>query len=184
MAAPVIKKADSAEADAELVSRALVGDETAHAALYRRHAPRLAALVYRVLGRDEDLDDIIQETFVEAFRQLGSVADPTRLSAYLATIAVRRIHRRLAWKYRVRGLATRLFGIAPQVSDPRACEGVHELYRALQHVPAKQRIAWVLHRVEGHTLPEVSGLCDISLATVKRWVAVADAKLEVLDATP
>ncbi len=172
------RKDNPQEPDASLIERALAGDESAFSRLYKRHARGVAGLVYRTLGQDADVDDIVQETFVEGLRQLGTLADRTKLKPYLTTIAVRRIHARMAWRYRVRGLAARLFGVAPRVSDPEAREPVHALYRALARAPARQRTAWTLHRVEGMTLPEAGEHCGVSLATVKRWIVAVDAILE------
>jgi RNA polymerase sigma-70 factor, ECF subfamily len=177
------RKDDLSEPDAVLIERALAGDEAAFSGLYKRHAHGVAGLVYRSLGRDSDVDDIVQETFVEGLRQLGALSDRTKLRSYLTTIAIRRIHARLAWRYRIQGLAARLFGVAPRVSDPEAREPVHALYRALARAPAKQRTAWTLHRVEGMTLPEAGEHCGVSLATVKRWIVAVDAIVERSDET-
>lgn len=183
MAQPARRKDDVSEPDAVLVERAIAGDEGASTALYKRHAPGIAALVYRTLGRDADLDDIVQETFIEGLRQLGTLTERSKIRSYLTTIAVRRIHARLAWRYRVRGLAARLFGVAPAVSDPEVREPVHALYRALSLAPPRQRIAWTLHHVEGMTLPEAAERCCISLATIKRWIVAVDAIVEGYHAT-
>jgi RNA polymerase sigma-70 factor (ECF subfamily) len=177
------KPESTPEAEAELVRRAIDGEEAAVSLLYRRHAAYIAGLVYRTLGDDGDLDDIVQETFVEGLRQLHTVADRSKVRAFLVTIAIRRIHRRLSWRYRVKQLVGRLLPIAPTVSDPAMREEVSELYRVLGGVHPKYRVAWVLHRVEGFTLPEAAERCGASLATVKRWIAQVDAKVEDRDAS-
>jgi len=79
-------------------------------------------------------------------------------------------------------MAAKLFDVAPRVSDPAQQQEVHALYRALEQVPPKHRVAWTLHRVEGFTLPEVADQCEASLATVKRWVAKVDEQVEVYHA--
>lgn len=167
------------ETDEELVTRVITGDERAAAAVYRRHASYIAGVVYRILGQDADLDDVVQETFVEGLRCLPGLQDRSRLRAFLVTIAVRRVQRRIGWKTRWRALVSRLGVVAPQVSDPAHREVVHALYQRLARVPAKHRVAWILHRVEGFTLPEVAAHCGASLATVKRWIAEVDAQQEV-----
>jgi RNA polymerase sigma-70 factor (ECF subfamily) len=170
--------ADGRDPDEALIARALAGDQTAFSHLFQRHSASVAGFVYRLLGKDLDLDDIVQETFVDAFRQLGKVSDRSKLRSYLLTIAVRRVHARLAWSYRIRHLKERLFATSPTVSDPKDREPVHDLYRMLLDANPRQRIAWVLHRVEGCTLPEVAASCDVSLATAKRWVGSVDEHLE------
>lgn len=171
------------EPEAELVRRAIDGEEAALSLLYRRHAAYIGGLVYRTLGDDGDLDDIVQETFVEGLRQLHTLTDRAKVRPFLVTIAIRRIHRRLSWRYRVKHLVGRLLPIAATVSDPAIREEVSELYRTLGGVHPKHRVAWVLHRVEGFTFPEAAERCGASLATVKRWIAQVDARVEGRDAS-
>jgi RNA polymerase sigma-70 factor (ECF subfamily) len=173
---------DGGAQDAALVERGAAGDQHALTALYNRHAAHVAGVVYRVLGKDGDLDDIVQETFVEGLRQLRSLREPSKIRSFLVTIAVRRIHARLSFRYRMRALASELFGQSPQVSDPAIAEDVRALYAVLQRVAPRHRIVWVLHRVEGYTLPEVAEQSSASLATVKRWISEVDERVEADDA--
>ena len=87
---------------------------------------------------------------------------------------LRRIARRRRWQWLL-GAAEE---VLPTASDPRMRQRVHELYDALHTVPPKLRIPWILHVIEGETLPDVSRLCDISLATAKRRIAEAGARVE------
>jgi RNA polymerase sigma-70 factor (ECF subfamily) len=164
--------------DATLVARILDGDEEAFKLLYLRHARYVAGVVYRLLGVDEALDDMVQETFIEASDGIGKVREPAKIRSWLATIAVRRVKRYLAKKIRRRELRHEVARVEPRTTDPRDREAVRGLYRALDTIPVKQRIPWLLHHVEGHTLPEVAGLCGVSLATVKRRIARAASLLE------
>jgi RNA polymerase sigma-70 factor (ECF subfamily) len=172
----------SAPSDTSLIEAALRGEEQAYSTLYRRHASHIAGVVARILGGDADLDDIVQDTFVLAFRQLDRVTDPTRMRSFLITIAVRRVHARLSLRYRARDLVAQLLGVASRVSDPAVDEPAREVGRLLGSVALRHRIVWVLHRVEGYTLPEVAEQSGASLASVKRWIAAVDGKIEVLDA--
>jgi RNA polymerase sigma-70 factor, ECF subfamily len=182
MAVQLVRPPTSATDDVGLVAQAVAGDEHAITALYKRHASHVAGLVYRMLGSDADLDDIVQETFVDGLRGLSSVKEPEKVRSFFVTIAVRKVHGRLSLRYRMKALAQSLFGVAPQVSDPGARAEVHALYDALAKVAPKKRIVWILHRVEGHTLPEVAEQSEISLATVKRWIAEVDEAVEAVDA--
>src|SRR5690242_16827280 len=103
---------DPASLEAALVERACARDEQAIAALYQRHAAYVARVVHRILGRDADLDVIVQETFVEGLRQLLALKDPAKLRSFLVTIAVRRIHARFTWRRRMRDLAAQLFHVS------------------------------------------------------------------------
>lgn len=175
------RAADPASPDSALVERAALGEEPALTALYQRHAAYVARVVHRILGRDADLDDIVQETFVEGLRQLPTLKDPAKLRPFLVTIAIRRVHARFSLRRRMRLLAAQLFRLGPVASDPAGGDRVHALYQLLDRVPPKHRIAWVLHRIEEHTLPEVAEQTGASLATVKRWIAQVDERVEAHD---
>ena len=54
---------------------------------------------------------------------------------------------------------------------------IAQVYRALDRVPIRDRVAWVLRNVEGESLQQVAELCGCSLATAKRRIARAHAKI-------
>lgn len=164
-------------ADSLLWERLRAGDDEAFTAFYLRHARYIAGVVYRLVGQDEMLDDMVQETFVDAARAIGKLSDPARVRPWLATIAVRHVHRYLGRRGRARVNAEQLAQAAPPSSDPEGRERIVALYRALDDVDPELRVPWVLHHVEGHTLPEVAELCDTSLATIKRRIARAEERL-------
>jgi RNA polymerase sigma-70 factor, ECF subfamily len=169
---------EDAAGDAVLVADAALGSDRAFAALYRRHARYVAGVVYRILGSDAELDDVVQETFCDASNALGSLKDPAGLRAWLARIAVRRIHKRLAKRRRWRWFVGQAEHMIPTVSDPAMRQAVDALYEALDDLPPKLRIPWTLHTLEGETLPDVASACEISLATAKRRIAQAAERIE------
>lgn len=158
--------------EATLVERAQAGDQSAWVALYRIHSPRVARVAYRLLGSDGDLDDVVQDTFVEGFRGLRRLDDPSKLGAFLVTIAARRVRRTFTARYRLRAIVGLVVGHG-QVKSPRrggAPEQIADIAAVLRKVDPRHRLAWILNRVEGFPLSEVAEHCDISLATAKRWV--------------
>ncbi len=164
--------------DATLVEQARRGDERAFTALYRRHARWCAGIVYRLTGRDSEIDDVLQEAFTDAAVSLDALRDPEGFRAWLARIVIHRVHKRMSKRRRFRFLTRAVEVVAPRVSDPDDRRRVEELYGALEALAPDLRIPWVLHHVEGETLPEVAKMCDVSLATVKRRIADAEARLQ------
>ncbi len=73
----------------ELVRRCKEGSEAAYAVLVRLHQPRLYALAYRLLLDREGAEDVVQETFIAAFRQMERFEPRPSLAAWLTTIALR-----------------------------------------------------------------------------------------------
>ena len=81
--------------DGELVRRARAGDAGAFSLLVERHFPSARALAARLCAHRDDVDDIVQEAFLQAFTGLGRLRDPDRFGAWLAGI-VRNISRAAA----------------------------------------------------------------------------------------
>lgn len=146
--------------------------------VYAKHARYVAGVVHRLMGDDGELDDIVQETFVDAIDGLARLHDPGAVRAWLVTVAVRRTRRVLARRRRRAMFAFWAADFGPRASDPRDRQAVDELYDALSKVPEDLRIPWVLHRVEHLSLPETAQVCEVSLATVKRRIAEAEDRLE------
>ena len=156
--------------------------ETPLGALYRTESRYVAHLALKVLGRDLDVDDVVQDVFVAAASSLARVKEPGALHAWLGTVTVRLARRRL---FARRLLA--LFGLDPQpeygeLADPQAGPDerlqVARLYRALDTLPGKDRVAWTLRHVQGEPLDEVARLTECSLATAKRRIAAAEGALQ------
>ncbi len=150
-------------------------------AAWRAHSPYVARLALHVLGRDVDVDDVVQDVFVAAASAAGRLRDPNALRAWLATVTVRLARKRL----RTRRLLS-LFALDPEPdygeltardADPELRLHVKRLYQALDLLPAKDRIAWTLRHVEGEQLDDVARLCACSLATAKRRIAAAEVAL-------
>ncbi len=151
---------------------------SAQRVLYDKHSRYIAGVVYRVMGNDADLEDIVQETFIAAFEGIEQVEDPSAIRSWLVTIAVRRCRRVLAQRRRRRFFFFSIADVVPQSSDPREREPIDDLAEAVHQLPSELRIPWVLARVEQVALAETARICEISLATVKRRIADADARIE------
>jgi RNA polymerase sigma-70 factor (ECF subfamily) len=170
-----------APSDRELVERCLGGDRWAEEALYRKHVHRVSAVVARMLRHGPDVEDVVQDTFVQALGRLASLRDPAKLERWLITLAVNRVKKRFRRRKlrRLLGLE-RSFddeGLALQAKATCSQEARAELMlldRALDRLPSAERICWVLRRVEDYPMAEVVALAGCSLATAKRRIARAD----------
>lgn len=146
--------------------------------LVRLHSPYVAGLAYRLLGRDAEVDDVVQEVFVALLRFHASVRDPGALRGWLATTTARLCQRRM------RSLASLVrrwysseddeagMALAPGASaeDHLALARVH---RALASVAPSARVAWILRYVEQEQMADVARIVGCSLTTAKRRVEVA-----------
>jgi len=150
--------------------------------LFRRYSPYVATIAMRLLGRDEEIDDVVQDVFLAAFRGLGALTDPNATKGWLATVTVRTVRRRLRAR-RLRGLlrleTTRGYeDVAAPGASPEERALLARVYRVLDGVPANHRIAWTLRHVEGESLENVAEMCGCSLATAKRWITSTHAVVE------
>lgn len=151
-------------------------------AVFRRYSPYVAAVAHRLLGRDAEVDDTVQEVFLVAVRGLSRVRDPLAVKSWLARIAVRVSRRRLQMR-RLKNLLgmdgpAAYEAIADQRASPEQRALLQRVYRVLDALPADQRIAWTLRHIEGEQLESVAALAGCSLATAKRRIAAAAQTLE------
>ena len=166
--------------DAELIERLARGDQWAKEALYRRYVKLVWTTALHMVGNRTDAQDVVQDTFVEALRDLRTLRRHAALRPWLMRICVHQAHRR----FRRRKLLRRL-GLDRSIDDApleslldggATAEQQLELRavdRALQSASAGERFAWILRYVDGHTLEEVANACGCSLATAKRRLSEA-----------
>jgi RNA polymerase sigma-70 factor (ECF subfamily) len=143
------------------------------------------AMAFRLMGHEE-VEDLVQDSFVQALTSLHRLEDPARFSSWLGSIVVRTAHKKLR-RRRVRrriGItATEPIDLDRLVSDdapPDVVADVHAIYRLVDRLPDEQRIALILRRVQGMTQKEVAEAMGLSVATVKRRLAAAEAALAEL----
>jgi len=146
-----------------------------------RHAAYVAGLVGRVIGRNHEVPDVVQDVFLIAHRRLSGVRDPGAVRAWLGRIAVREASRRLRWR-RLRLFLQPARSIEPDLvaadgADAELRPLVALLYASLDRLPARERVPWVLRYLLGEPLDTVAELAGCSIATVKRRIAAAERML-------
>jgi RNA polymerase sigma-70 factor (ECF subfamily) len=154
------------------------GDPVDFDQVFREYAAYVAAIGLKIMGRDDDLDDLVQEVFIEAHRGLRRLREPGALKSWLARIMVRRTIRKLR---RTRVLM--LFGLEPpsayaEIADASASPDeraqVALAYRSLE----AERVVWVLRHIEGESLDDIAQMCACSKSTVQRRLRLAQKTLE------
>lgn len=168
--AEVVKLVGKELSNSEIVDGVLNRDTQAAAALYDRFAGHINRLVWRLLGGDEEHDDVVQQVFVSALTSMGKLKDPQALGGWLVGIAVNTVRRELRNRK-----ARRIFRLVPGTSelphetlDPDRQLLTPRFYTVVSRLRAADRIVFILRFLEGYTLGECAAACRCSLATVKR----------------
>ena len=169
---------------ADLVRALVDGAPEAPAELFDRYAQHLQRVLSSVLGPDPELADLLHDVFAEALRCIHRLQDGGRLKAWLTAIAVHTargmIRRRVRRRWVRCGAAEEVplppsHGVAPETR-----QAVRGAYRVLDRLPANLRLAFALRHIEGMRLVEVAQACNVSLATIKRRLARAEARFVAL----
>jgi RNA polymerase sigma-70 factor (ECF subfamily) len=149
--------------------------------VFRQYAPYVSRIGMRILGRAEDVDDLIQDVFLEAHRGLKALRAPAAIRSWLATVAVRLARRKLH-RRRLRTVLrledAPIYEVADASATPEERALLNSVYRLLDALPVNQRLAWTLRYVEGETLERVAELSGCSLAAAKRRIRAARETLD------
>lgn len=167
------------ESDAELVDALKRGDSGAPGRLYDRHAVSVQGMVYRLIGRDAELDDIVQEVFIYALYSIDKLREPAALKGWLLGVAVGKVRSHLRRRFRRRWLSFLPHEELPEPAAPSPepqADLARDVCGILDHLPADERIALVVHRIEGLPLHEAAKACSMSLSTFKRRLAKGEAR--------
>jgi RNA polymerase sigma-70 factor (ECF subfamily) len=170
------------EDEAALIAACVRGDRVAERALFRREYPRVNATVFRILGSTRDTDDLVQETFVAAFRALPRFRGDSKLSTWIDRIAVRVVFQHIAARRRV----PVPLEVVPEIEDRAAAlddraharEGVRRLYATLERLKPEARTAFALHAIDGRSIAEVAMLTETTAIAAKLRIWRARRELE------
>jgi RNA polymerase sigma factor (sigma-70 family) len=148
-------------ADDRLLVAVSAGDEAAFLGLYRRHTPRLFAVVMRMLGRRSDAEDAVQEAWLRAVRGLSGFRRDSSFPTWLTGIGIRCaleiIRKRLPADT----------NDPPEIGAAAAPDLAIDLERAIAELPDGYRVVLVLHDIEGFTHQEIAELLEVEPGTSK-----------------
>jgi RNA polymerase sigma-70 factor (ECF subfamily) len=177
---------DASDAD-DVVRRAAAGEPEAFRTLFVRHKSDVARLVYRMLNAPADLEDVVQEVFVQVFRSLKDFRGQAKFSTWLhrVTVNVVLMHRRSARSRPV--LAEELPGelVADEHQtlpdeDVDRRERMRAFQRLLGKLADKKRVVFVLHELEGMSPAEIADVVGAPVLTVRTRLFYARRELEAM----
>ena len=182
------------ESDAAAVARARGGDSEAFRQLVERHSRSVYKVAFRITGRAEDAEDVVQETFLKAFKQLDRFEERASFGTW--------VHR-IAWNCSVDLLRARpkreqaeeaetleQMGSSAVATDAGVGTASPErlmastqlgerVKAAMSRLSALERAAFVMRHYEGRTIEEISRALDIRENAAKHSVFRAVRKMRV-----
>jgi RNA polymerase sigma-70 factor, ECF subfamily len=170
-----------------LIASAAGGDTSAFRQIYERHRQDVARLVYRMIGPRSDLEDVIQEVFVQVYKSLKDFRGQSKFTTWLhrVTVNVVLMHRRAARSRPVFAEdppsdgAARSDDIAPD-EDVERRERMRAFGRLLERLADKKRIVFVLHELEGIPPGEIAKIVGAPVLTVRTRLFYARREIEVM----
>lgn len=158
----------AADADGErsLVRACAAGSPGAFEEIIRRHQPRVARLVRRLLGWPEDVEDVVQEVFMTVLARIGRFRVQSSLSTWITSIAINRcrsLRRRMGvrWRAMKQLRTTRLAAVAGADAAAIAEERRQRVRAAVGSLPAADRELIVLHHLEEMSVDAVAQVLGI-----------------------
>lgn len=164
-------------------------EDWAIAEAWRRFAPMVLVAAERALGSSSEAEDLAQEVFYRVFRLAKTLREPDRLRSFIYSVTVRTLksqlrHRRLRAWLSFQSPET-LFDPRYVTLDIESRDLLRSFYVLLDRLSTRDRLVFVLRRVECMTVEEIAEALDISISTVKRSMAHASARLSRwVDADP
>src|SRR6478672_1514189 len=178
--------------DLAAVSRARSGDADAFRDLVQRHSQTIFRVAYRMTGNEHDADDVVQETFLRAYKQLGRFESRANFGTWVHRIAVNcsidliRARPRREASHDVADLevmnAPPVTSRAVEASPERlmlSAEVQERITSAMTSLSQMERAAFVLRHFEGHSIEEISRTLGLKVNAAKHSIFRAVKKMRV-----
>ena len=178
------------ESDASLVDRAQGGDREAFRQLVERHSRSVFRLAFRLTGNEHDADEVVQESFIKAHRQLPRFEARSSFSTWLYRIAsncavdllrTRRHHEPIetAPGDAAAPLASSLMRAPEQDQKVLSGQIQSRIRSAMVSLTERERVAFVLRHVEGLSIEEISEQMNLKVNATKHSIFRAVRKMRV-----
>lgn len=159
-----------------IVAQCRQGDRSAFDVLFERYHARVYRLAYGILRREAEAEDVVQDTFLKAYRHIDRFQGKSSFETWLVSIAVNCCRDRMR-RRKVRRFLS-LENVAPRIllrafhmgQDPAAAvserEEQHTLWQAVAELDERLRLPIVLRYQEGLSCGQIAEVLDLSLSTI------------------
>ncbi|MBX9784814.1 MAG: RNA polymerase sigma factor [Chitinophagaceae bacterium] len=163
-----------------LVQQCLKGDSSACRLLYNRYSQAMFNTALRIVNRRDDAEDVLQDSFIDAFQQLAGFEGRSTFGAWLKQIVV---NKSISFLRKKKVLLADIDGHADHIADegPGDDEGfyfsVDTIKKAIQQLPDGYRAVLSLYLFEEYKQEEIAQMLNISHGTVRTQYMRAKNKL-------
>jgi RNA polymerase sigma factor (sigma-70 family) len=165
----------------ELVERCRRGDRTSFGELYQKYSRAMYNTSLRIVNHTADAEDVLQESFLDAFAAIDSFAYKSTFGAWLKRIVINKSINALRKKKMDIIDIDKTNAVHIQEEDTYDEEGlklkVEEIKKAVKELPNGYRTVLTLHLFEGYDQEEIAEILQISHATVRTQYMRAKQKL-------
>jgi RNA polymerase sigma-70 factor (ECF subfamily) len=173
---PTLAHAD----DGTLARAASSGDPRAASVMWDRFSPLVRRILRRTLGPNAEVEELVQGVFLRLLQKVGALPDSAALKPFVVGVTVRVLNSELRRRRmrRFLRLRPRLLDDTASLPVANADTALSALYRILDGLDAETRIAFTLRHFEGLQMTELASAMDASLASSKRRLARANARVQ------
>ena len=172
------------ESDSAIVKRVLNGEVEAYSILVERYFDHYVRFAVHLVGNREDAEEVVQDTFLRAYRALGRYEERERFGAWLLRILVNRARTVSAMgRRREKMFPEQVDDTLPEAAEAHPADRAalrEEVARALDQLGRDQREAFLLHYVEGLSYEEMAAVTGSGISALKMRVKRACERLKDL----
>lgn len=149
--------------------------------LFGKYVRYVAKIGGNILGRNDEVDDVIQDVFLAVHHDLHNLRDPESTKAWIATITVRVARQRLAERStqrRIREIPPfELEALAAPLVNPEHSADLSGMLQVMLALPPLHRAAWLLKHVDNQSLERIAALSSCSESTAQRRIRAAESSI-------
>jgi RNA polymerase sigma-70 factor (ECF subfamily) len=166
-----------------LVEKSKTGDRNSQYELYERYVDAMYNIGIRMLGSKEDAEDIVQDSFVEAFKNLGSFKYQSTFGAWLKRIVINKCINHLKVKrIAITPLDAHEFHLTEEKIEKVDAIDIQKVKIGIEKLPPGYKQIINLYLIEGYDHIEIGEVLGISTSTSKSQYHRAKKKLvEIID---
>jgi RNA polymerase sigma factor (sigma-70 family) len=162
---------------APIIEQCRRGNSKAQFILYDQYSKAMYNLAYRILNNREDTEDILQDVFVECFRNIDTFRFESTFGAWLKKITINKCINHIKKRKIDLTLCETLPPLIYEEEEDETVYDTEKIFKGIESLPDGYRIILTLYLLEGYDHSEISQILGISESTSKSQYSRAKEKL-------